>query len=131
MAKYMVSQLDELGSVECPCGSARRAFVRADNPVATVHLVDISEDARAHYHKTLTEIYVIVEGEGYVELDGERAPVKPLTAVLINPGCRHRAVGKMRIVNICIPAFDAEDEWFDDEDPDRREEPQLKRTVRG
>jgi hypothetical protein len=27
--------------------------------------------------------------------------------------CRHRAVGKLRIVNICIPPFDPADEWFD------------------
>ncbi len=29
------------------------------------------------------------------------------------PGCRHRAVGKMKIVNVSIHAFDPEDEWFD------------------
>ncbi len=50
---------------------------------------------------------------GRMELDGEIVPVAPMTAVLIKPGCRHRAVGKMRIVNTCIPAFDPADEWFD------------------
>jgi hypothetical protein len=48
-----------------------------------------------------------------MELDGRRVPVKPLTAILIKPLCRHRAVGRMRIVNVSIPAFDPEDEWFD------------------
>jgi hypothetical protein len=33
--------------------------------------------------------------------------------LFIKPGCRHRAVGKMRIVNVSIPAFDPKDEWFD------------------
>lgn len=37
----------------------------------------------------------------------------PMTTILTKPGCRHRAVGKMRIVNIPIPAFDPADEWFD------------------
>ena len=78
-------------------------------------MVDIKEDARVHYHKKLTEIYLVLEGEGHIELDGERIPVKPLTTVLIKPGCRHRAIGKMRIVNVVIPAFDPQDEWFDDE----------------
>ena len=113
MANYMIAQLDELDAVRCPCGFSRRAFVSPDNPVATLHIVDITEDARVHYHKKLTEIYLILEGYGFLELDGERVPVKPLTAILIKPGCRHRAVGKMRIVNIPIPAFDPEDEWFD------------------
>jgi hypothetical protein len=48
-----------------------------------------------------------------VELDGLRVPVRPLTAVLIRPGCRHRAVGRLRILNTVVPAFDPADEWFD------------------
>ena len=110
---YMIEQLDEIEGVECPCGLSRRAFVAPDNPTATVHMVDITEDARTHYHKKLTEIYVVLEGVGHMELDGEMVPIKPLTAVFIRPGCRHRAVGQMRIINIPIPAFDPEDEWFD------------------
>jgi len=54
-----------------------------------------------------------LEGEGYVELDGELISVKPMTAVYIKPGCRHRAVGRMRIVNVPIPAYDPDDEWVD------------------
>ena len=117
MANYMIAQLDEIEPVGCPCGSTRRAFICPDNPVATIHMVDISEDSRAHYHRKLTEIYLILEGEGHMELDGELIPVKPMTSVLIKPGCRHRAVGKMQIVNIPVPAFDPEDEWFDEQAP--------------
>ena len=73
-------------------------------------------------HKTKTldyaivlsgEIYLVLEGEGHMELDGELVAVKPMTAILIKPGCRHRAVGNLRIVNIPVPAFDPHDEWFD------------------
>ena len=113
MANYEIVQLDDVDAVECPCGMSRRAFVRPDNPVATMHMVDITVDSRVHYHKKLTEIYLILEGEGHMELDGELVPVKPMTAIFIEPGCRHRAVGKMRIVNVPIPAFDPDDEWFD------------------
>ena len=109
----MIAQLDEIAAVKCPCGFSRRAFVSDDNPEATMHVVDIAQDARLHYHKKLTELYLVLEGSGYMELDGEQVPVKPLTAIFIKPGCRHRAVGKMRIANVTIPAFDAEDEWFD------------------
>ena len=111
--RYRVAQLDEVPGVDCPCGVARRAFDEPDNTVATVHLTDIHEDAETHYHKRMTEIYVILDGEGHMELDGEVVPVKPLSAVFIKPGCRHRAVGRMRILNIPVPAFDETDEWFD------------------
>ena len=78
-----------------------------------MHLVEISKDARPHYHKKMTEIYLVIEGEGHIELDGERVPLRPMTSVLIKPGCRHRAVGELKIVNVPIPAFDPDDEWFD------------------
>lgn len=114
MRNYTIAQLDTMDAVKCPCGFSRRAFVSPDNPVATLHMVDISEDSRVHYHKKMTEIYLILEGEGAMELDGDRIPVKPLTSIFIKPGCRHRATGKMRIINVPVPAFDPEDEWFDD-----------------
>lgn len=113
MANYMIARFDEIEAVNCPCGFARRAFVSDDNRTATMHIVDIRKDAQIHYHKKLTEIYFILEGAGHIELDGQKVPVEPFTAILIKPGCRHRAVGKMRILNVCIPAFDPNDEWFD------------------
>ncbi len=113
MSNFMIAEFDSIEAVSCPCGSSRRAFTDRDNPTATMHVVDISKDSRLHYHKKLTEIYLVLEGSGQMELDGEIVPVAPMTAILIKPGCRHRAVGKMRIVNTCIPAFDPTDEWFD------------------
>ena len=114
MANYVIAQLDEIEPVECPCGFSRRAFVSEENPVATLHITDITFDSRVHYHKELTEIYLILEGEGHMELDGDIMPIRPMTAILIKPGCRHRAVGRIRTVVIPIPAFDPADEWFDD-----------------
>lgn len=110
---YMISQIDEVEPVRCPCGFARRSFATPDNSVATLHMVDIQQDSRVHYHKKMTEIYVVLEGEGFMELDGERIPVKPMTSIFIKPGCRHRAVGQLKIINVPIPAFDPHDEWFD------------------
>lgn len=113
MQRYEFAQLDSIAGIPCPCGTSRRAFATPENTQLTAHLVEISADARTHYHKRLTETYVILEGEGWLELDGERIPVKPLSTILIRPGCRHRAVGKMKVLNFVVPAFDPEDEWFD------------------
>lgn len=111
--KFALAQLDQIAPVPCPCGQSRRAFATPDNPVATIHLVDSRVDTRAHYHKKLTEIYLILEGEGQMELDGELFPVKPMSSILIKPGCRHRIIGQVKFVNIPVPAFDPHDEWFD------------------
>jgi mannose-6-phosphate isomerase-like protein (cupin superfamily) len=106
-----IAQLDAIPPVPCPCGEARRAFNDPDNTLATVHLTDISKDSRAHYHKRMTEIYIVLEGEGVLEADGQTYPLKPLTAVMIPPGCVHRAVGNLRIINVPMPPFDPSDEF--------------------
>ncbi len=113
MANYLVERFDQIAAVRCPCGFAKRAFAVPENQTATLHMVDILEDSRSHYHKKMTEIYYVLEGEGHIELDGERIAVQPMTAVMIRPGCRHRAIGKLKILNIPVPAFDEADEWFD------------------
>ena len=113
MANYMIAQLDEVPSQRCPCGFAKRAFAASPENVASMHIVDIQEDSRTHYHKRMTEIYLVLEGEGEMELDGKCFPVRPMTAIYIRPGCRHRAIGKLKIVNIPVPSFDDSDEWFD------------------
>ena len=112
---FDIVDLPAVPGVKCPCGTSHRGFVRPDNSLVTIHQVDISIDARAHYHKVLTEIYYFLECDGpcHMELDGKLHPVKPGMAVMIRPGTRHRAVGKMKILNVVVPPFDKEDEWFD------------------
>ena len=113
---FELADLTKIAGVPCPCGTSRRAFMRSDNQLMSVHLVDISMDSKAHYHKRQTETYYFLEGEGQMELEGKLYPVKPGMSVMIRPGTRHRAVvGKtpMKILNIVVPPFDEADEWFD------------------
>jgi mannose-6-phosphate isomerase-like protein (cupin superfamily) len=110
-----VVHLADLSPIRCPCGTARRAFGELSDAPASMHLVEIELDARTHYHRSHTEIYYILDcGEGSaIEMDGRLTPVRPGTAVLIRPLVRHRAGGKMRILNVVVPPFDPADEWFD------------------
>ena len=107
--------LAALTAVRCPCGWARRAFADVPGAPASLHRVEIEDDARVHYHASQTETYYILECEpgAAVELDGEAVPVRPGVAVMIPPGVRHRAVGRMTILNFVVPPFDPADEWFD------------------
>lgn len=113
MPNYMIADLTAIPVVKCPCGLAKRAFATPDNRIATMHIVDIREDSHTHYHKRMTEMYLVLAGEEQMELDGKRFPLKPMTAIFIKPGCLHRTIGKLKIVNIPIPTFDETDEWFD------------------
>lgn len=110
--RFQWTRLEAIEPTPCPCGQSRRAFMNEANAVASMHLVEIKRDSELHYHKRMTELYYVLEGEGHIELDGETLPLYPGTAVLIQPGCRHRAVGEgLRILNVPVPKFDPADEF--------------------
>jgi mannose-6-phosphate isomerase-like protein (cupin superfamily) len=112
--RFQITRLSELPTVACPCGESRRAFVDDPDGVASLHITDICTDAQKHYHKRMTEIYYVLEGDGMMELDGEWHPVRLGDAILIKPGCRHRAIGRLRVIVVPVPAHDPDDEWFDE-----------------
>jgi mannose-6-phosphate isomerase-like protein (cupin superfamily) len=114
-AAAVVANYSTIEPVRCPCGWARRAFADVPNAPASVHRVEIEVDARTHYHREHTEIYYILECDAgaAIELDGERVAVTTGSAAMIPPGVRHRAVGRMTILNVVVPPFDPADEWFD------------------
>lgn len=111
-----VIDLGSLPAVACPCGTARRGFAERTDFPGTIHLTQISEAARTHFHTEHTEVYVVLQchADARIELDGETYPVRPKTAVLIPPGTRHRALGEMEVLILCLPKFDPQDEHFDD-----------------
>ena len=104
--------LDQVAPKRCSCGTTRRAFIDESDGQISVHLLDVDK-AVTHHHKVATEIYIILEGEGEVELDGQRHVAKPLSAFLIKPGTRHRAIGDLRALVVCLPAANDADEYFD------------------
>lgn len=114
MKRYHHVELGDLPPIDCCCGTTRRAFTDQPDAPASAHYLEVKEEPTSHYHLRTTEIYVILEGEGFLELDGERVPVKPLSAVMIRPGCRHRAIGKLKILNIPVPKHDDADFFYDE-----------------
>ncbi len=113
--KYQVVDFENLDGVPCPCGTAKRAFAENEYSPGTVHVTEIADDARAHYHKEHTETYYILEcgPDAKMQLDDEQVPIRPGMCILIPPGVRHRAIGQMKIINIVVPKFDPADEHFD------------------
>jgi mannose-6-phosphate isomerase-like protein (cupin superfamily) len=113
--RYSVADFASIPGVSCPCGTARRAFADVPEFPGTLHVTEICEDAQRHYHKQHTETYYILEcgPDAVMELDDDRLPLRPGVAIVIPPGVRHRAVGRMRVLIVCLPEFDPADEWFD------------------
>jgi mannose-6-phosphate isomerase-like protein (cupin superfamily) len=113
---YEVVDFNEIEGVPCPCGSARRAFADVDDLPATVHVTEISSDAKLHYHKQLTETYYFLECDpgARMQLDDQFIDVHPGMSIMIRPGTRHRAIGQMKVLIVVFPKFDPADEWLDD-----------------
>ncbi len=112
---YELVDFAKVSGVPCPCGTARRAFQDVADFPGTVHVTEISADARVHYHRRLTETYYFLECEpgAKMQLNDEMLDVHPGLCILIRPGVRHRAVGRMKVLIVVIPKFDPNDEWFD------------------
>jgi mannose-6-phosphate isomerase-like protein (cupin superfamily) len=115
LRRYRIVDFADVPGVQCPCGSARRAFADVAEFPATVHVTSISVEARAHHHKRLTETYYFLEcgPDARMQLDDEVVSVKPGMCIMIPPGVRHRAIGEMKVLILVLPKFDPADEWED------------------
>ena len=113
--RWQLADFSQIDGTPCPCGTARRAFHGTAEFPGTIHVTEISENARLHYHKTLTETYFFLEcgPDAKMELDDEVIDVREGVCIVIPPGVRHRALGKMKVLIVVLPEFDPEDEWFD------------------
>lgn len=113
--QYQIVKFSEIPGVPCPCGTARRAFADVPDYPGTIHVTEISADAKRHYHKRLTETYYFLEcdQDARMELDDEQIPVEPGHCIMIPPGVRHRAIGQMKVLIVVFPKFDPADEWLD------------------
>ncbi len=108
---YQVRHLRDATVVPCPCGTSHRIFTRDDTPVANLHVTTIT-DSRKHYHMKATEYYYILDGTGVMELNDDRVPLEPGTAIIIEPGTAHRATGDITALIVVIPAAEHGDEYF-------------------
>ena len=72
-----------------------------------------------HYHKKTEEIYFILQGQGEMQLDGQRRRVRPGDAIAIPPGSVHtiRNTGSevLRFLCCCAPPYEHEDTVLADE----------------
>lgn len=112
---YELVDFARIPPVACPCGQARRGLAEVEDYPGTIHVTEISVDAKLHYHRRLTETYYFLEcgPDARMQLNDEIRPVQPGTCIMIRPGTRHRALGNMKVLIVVFPKFDPEDEWFD------------------
>ena len=84
------------------CGDIRCLIDEADLAAAEVHLVEI-QDAKLHYHERTDEIYYIIDGTGKLVLGVDEVEVHKGVVIYVPRGVRHKAVGQLTVLTVCIP----------------------------
>jgi len=117
--RYRMVRFAEVPGTPCPCGVARRAFHDFPGLPATVHVTEIAHEAKLHFHRLLTETYYFLECDpgSRMQLDDDVVDVAAGTCIVIPPGVRHRAIGRMKVLLFVTPKFDPADEWIVEDAP--------------
>jgi mannose-6-phosphate isomerase-like protein (cupin superfamily) len=84
------------------CGQIRPLIEERDGAAAEVHYVEI-DHAQLHFHAQTDEIYYIISGQGKMVLDDDEIEVHQGVVVYVPRGTRHKAVGNLTVLTVCIP----------------------------
>jgi mannose-6-phosphate isomerase-like protein (cupin superfamily) len=102
-------------------GAIIRELASPHNSPLTQHsLAEIRHPAgtasQEHYHTEAEEVYLVIEGQGTIRVDGETRTIGPGDVVVIVPGQRHKVwpVDESELVMLvtCVPAYSAEEVVF-------------------
>lgn len=84
------------------CGQIRCLVEESDGAAAEIHHVEIG-DAKLHYHERTDEFYYIIDGQGTMILDNDTIELHKGVVVYVPRGVKHKAIGKLTVLTICIP----------------------------
>jgi mannose-6-phosphate isomerase-like protein (cupin superfamily) len=93
MAQYRVVKIDDMEAIAF--GTFRRARAELDVTAFGLQILDLPPNLDAypehdHGEDGQEEVYFVLRGSGEVEIEGERIPLDPETAVSIKSGTRRK-----------------------------------------
>jgi quercetin dioxygenase-like cupin family protein len=97
-------------------GSTIREYLHTPAQSLAEATLEPGQATERHYHRLSEEIYLIVEGGGRMELDGEERDVAAGDAILIPPGAWHTLLAGSdgtRLLCCCVPAYSHDDTYFE------------------
>ncbi len=96
-------------------GSTIREYLHTDVQSLAEASLEPGQATQRHYHSRSEEIYLVVDGEGELEVDGETRRVAAGDAILIPPGSWHQltaADSGVRLLCCCVPPYSDGDTHF-------------------
>jgi mannose-6-phosphate isomerase-like protein (cupin superfamily) len=96
-------------------GSTIREYLHTEGQSLAEATLEPGQATLRHYHERSEEIYLILDGGGELEVDGDVRTVGPGDAILIPPGAWHQltAVGRgATLLCCCVPPYSDDDTFF-------------------
>jgi mannose-6-phosphate isomerase-like protein (cupin superfamily) len=96
-------------------GSTIREYLHSERQSLAEASLLPGQATRRHVHRRSEEIYLLLDGNGTMELDGEEREVTPGDAILIPPGAWHAIAGGpegVRFLCCCAPPYSDDDTYF-------------------
>jgi mannose-6-phosphate isomerase-like protein (cupin superfamily) len=109
-----VASRDDLRAFTTKDGSEIREFHHTSAQSLAEASLAPGQSTQRHHHAASEEIYFVLEGEGELEIDGERRRVGPGDAALIPAGAWHEivATSPLRFLCCCAPPYSDDDTFF-------------------
>jgi mannose-6-phosphate isomerase-like protein (cupin superfamily) len=90
-----------------------KEFARSKNMSLAEAVIKAGQKTEYHFHKTSEEICYILEGEGLMEIEGEKEEISKDQVIVIPPGNKLRisSIGNnpLRFLCLCSPPYSDED----------------------
>jgi mannose-6-phosphate isomerase-like protein (cupin superfamily) len=96
-------------------GSTIREYLHTEQQSLAEATLAPGQATQRHYHARSEEIYLLLEGGGVMEVDGEGELVGPGDAVLVPPGAWHQLTAGedgARLLCCCAPPYSDDDTYF-------------------
>ncbi len=96
-------------------GSEIREYLHTTRQSLAEATLRPGQSTQRHYHARSEEVYLVVDGSGELEVDGEMSAVGAGDAILIPPGAWHElAAGPdgARLLCCCVPPYADDDTYF-------------------
>ena len=111
-----VTSRGELEPFTTKDGSTIREYLHTGVQSLAEAALTPGQSTQRHYHRLSEEIYLLVEGGGTMELDGEDREAVADDAILIPAGAWHTLTAGpqgARLLCCCVPPYRHDDTYFD------------------
>jgi quercetin dioxygenase-like cupin family protein len=111
-----VRSLPEVDPFTTKDGSTIRELHHTGSQSLAEAALEAGQATRRHYHRASEEIYLITEGGGRLEIDGDVREVGVGDAALIPPGAWHELLAGpdgVRLLCMCAPPYAHDDTFFE------------------